>query len=98
MTDIINLIMYDEELTLEDKCVLIDVITKASHGIKKNLAPGLYFNTQISTETGEIDIQLWYVMRDELTGRAYRGPANYSAQQIVDKMKEEYFKSRRKKQ
>ena len=86
--ELINRIIKDEELSAEDKAVLIEKVFKASHGMDRFITPGFYLHTDKNEETGEIDIQLWFRNVDE-SGTTMHGPTNYDCDAIVDMMKNE---------
>ena len=90
MKDLILQIINDEELTPEDKSNLVEKLIKASHGIDRFVTPGFYLHTETNTETGEVDIQLWYRNVDE-SGTTMHGPTDYSSDKIVEMMKSEYL-------
>lgn len=88
--ELINLIIADEELSIEDKSNLFEKLFNASHGLDRFISPGFYLHTDKNEETSEVDMQLWYRNVDE-SGMTSHGPTNYSADQIVEMMKREYL-------
>ena len=95
MKELISQIINDEELSSDDKSVLIEKIFKASHGIDRFVTSGFYIHTEIKEETGELDIQLWYRNVDE-SGMTMHGPTNFDSYQIIEMMKNEYLIKKRK--
>ncbi len=94
MKALLDLIIADEELSLEDKSNLIEKIINASHGLNKFVAPGFYLHTD-KNEKGELDMQLWYRNTDD-SGMTMHGPTNYNATKIVEMMKSEYLSQKGK--
>ena len=91
MKDLLNCIMYDEELTIEEKELFIEKIIMASHGINKFISDGFYFHTEVIDNN--IDIQLWYRNIDE-KGTLYHGNTNYNCYEIVNIMKQYFIESK----
>lgn len=88
MNELIEKVMADEELSEEDKVVLIERIVNASHGIDRFVTPGLYLHTAVNQEEGVINMSLWYRNEDE-NGMTDHGPTNYNSNTIVSIMKKE---------
>lgn len=85
--ELISLIINDEDLSAEDKTILIEKVFKASHGMDRFVTPGFYLHTDRNEETGEIDVQLWFRNVDE--SGTMHGPTNYDSGVIVEMMKSE---------
>ena len=86
--ELISRIINDEELSPEDKTILIEKVFKASHGMDRFVTPGFYLHTDKNEETEEIDVQLWFRNVDE-SGMTMHGPTNYNSDTIVEMMKNE---------
>ena len=84
--ELIRRIINDEELSPEDKIVLIEKVYNASHGMNRFVTSGLYLHPDKNEETGEIDVQLWYRNVDE-SGMTMHGPTNYNSDVIFEIMK-----------
>ena len=94
MKDLISRIISDEEISVEDKCILIEKLIKATHDIDRFVAPGRYLHTEIDYSTGDFDIQLWYRMEED-SGMRYHGPTNQSNDVIIELMKERCLRQNR---
>ena len=90
MNELIELIMNDEELSIQEKTMLIEKVATSSHGIDKQVTPGFYLHTNI-VDNAFVDVQLWYRNVDE-SGTVSHGPTNWNAAKIVQLMKEELIK------
>ncbi len=89
MNELIEKIINDEELSNEEKTILIKKVVNASHQINRFITPGFYLHTDIRPDES-IDMQLWYRNVDE-NGTTEHGPTDWDSDKIIRMMKEEYL-------
>ena len=87
MDELIEKIIFSDDLTSEQKSNLIMRVLNASHGIEKFLAEGYYLRSKKNEETNSIDIQLWYRNVDP-SGMTHNGNTNYNVDAILEFMKQ----------
>lgn len=92
MEELIDKIMYSEDLSLEEKNAMIKKIIKAIHGYDMFINPNFYLRFDKKQENEEdkknldFDVELWYrkVWSD---GRIYQGNTGYTLDEIITIMK-----------
>ena len=86
MNELIEKIIFDAELSDEQKARLIIKVTNASHGIDRLVTDGFYLHAQENRKTGAIDIKLWYRNEDP-SGMIQHGDTHYDTDAILAFMK-----------
>ena len=95
MKDLMVRIINDEELSSEDKGILIEKVVNAGKGIDRFITPGLYLHTDCDEKTDKISMQLWYRNVDD-SGMTMHGPTNYNVDMIVELMKDSLLNKKTK--
>ena len=95
MKELIEIIIEDEEITRQEKQILLSKLLAASRNPDEYITPYYFIRSKVGDKSN-IDMKLWHKIVGE-NGNLTCEPTNYDNNQIIDFLKSELLENKKTK-